>query len=318
MIPALKDGFLRTDADFLTLAETATCKKVTESGSAVVTLLVTLEQLSVACAGDCRALLIKRDGTHVDLSTDHTAELHENSCVPLRPDEAERVSSTGGVMDHGVVWVGDNSLPMTRAVGDMHLKVAEGRNWHSSPADHQVVTALPEVQTCDRSANDLCVVLASDGVFGSVMSSAQVASLTMHELQQHRGLQDAEKRAAIALADSAYGQHHGSDNIGIVIVTFEARPRCTDPSMTLVQTFSLDSLSSTQSTSSIDSKIQLPFDRAYPPREVHTSLDEGTKMQPYFSSRTLGSSRRAHGLLGFSPAELCAFSDSHDLLEDMQ
>ncbi|KAL3923891.1 MAG: hypothetical protein SGPRY_004083, partial [Prymnesium sp.] len=208
IIPALKDGFLRTDADFLTLAETATCKKVTESGSAAVTLLVTLEQLSVACAGDCRALLIKRDGTHVDLSTDHTAELHENSCVPLRPDEAERVSSTGGVMDHGVVWVGDNSLPMTRAVGDMHLKVAEGRNWHSSPADHQVVTALPEVQTCDRSANDLCVVLASDGVFGSVMSSAQVASLTMHELQQHRGLQDAEKRAAMALADSAYGQHH--------------------------------------------------------------------------------------------------------------
>ena len=52
----------------------------------------------------------------------------------------------------------------------------------------QVVTALPEVSTRQRSADDLCIVLASDGLFGSsldpLMSSEEVANLARRALHE--------------------------------------------------------------------------------------------------------------------------------------
>ena len=78
----------------------------------------------------------------------------------------------------------------------------------------QVVTALPEVSTRQRSADDLCIVLASDGLFGSsldpLMSSEEVASLARRALDECRG-PDAEKKAAQRLVDCAIKQRNGGD-----------------------------------------------------------------------------------------------------------
>ena len=45
----------------------------------------------------------------------------------------------------GYVCVRDHTLPMTRALGDLPLKVGQGLDWRSTPVSEQVVTALPEV-----------------------------------------------------------------------------------------------------------------------------------------------------------------------------
>ena len=56
----------------------------------------------------------------------------------------------------GYVYISDHNLPMTRALGDLRLKVAQGRCWQETPACEQVVTAVPEVGVHARSADDLC------------------------------------------------------------------------------------------------------------------------------------------------------------------
>ena len=66
---------------------------------------------------------------------------------------------------------------MTRALGDLPLKVSQARDWRAASVNEQVVTALPDVHVVRRQCDDLCVVLASDGLFGSVMSSAEVRYL---------------------------------------------------------------------------------------------------------------------------------------------
>ena len=84
-LPALQDGYLRTDASFLQWAAMSQRRnKASDAGAAAVTCLVTASHLTLAHAGDCRAILIRRSSTkheHVDLTKDHTAD------DSLRPDE---------------------------------------------------------------------------------------------------------------------------------------------------------------------------------------------------------------------------------------
>lgn len=120
LVSALQDGFLRTDADFLARAALAQRKKESNAGTAAVVMVVTALELVLAHAGDCRAILVKRKGASppfVELTSDHTAEQE------LRPDELLRVEEAGGKCDAGYVYVADDNLPMTRALGDMRLKV---------------------------------------------------------------------------------------------------------------------------------------------------------------------------------------------------
>ena len=180
---ALQDGFLRTDAELLRRAEQPQRRKTADAGSAAVCMLATADTLTLAHAGDCRAILVRRSNApgapFVELTCDHSAELDKPLCdggVPLRPDEADRVRRVGGDYCGGYVSVASDlhSLPMTRALGNLPLKVGSGRDWRRCPVAEQVVTALPDVSTRQRSADDLCVVLASDGLFGNVMTSEAV------------------------------------------------------------------------------------------------------------------------------------------------
>ena len=81
------------------------------------------------------------------------------------------MARAGGKVCDGTVHVGNGNLPMTRAFGNLPLKVAQGRDWHRTRCDEQVVTAPPEVSVVPRSPDDVAVALASDGLFGEVLSS---------------------------------------------------------------------------------------------------------------------------------------------------
>ena len=107
---------------------------------------------------------------------------------------------------------------MTRALGDLRLKVAAGLDWRETSTERQVVTALPDVATYERSDDDLCVVLASDGLFGSVMTSAEVAQRCWEALREHGECHDAENKAARALVECALKGHNGGDNISVIVV----------------------------------------------------------------------------------------------------
>lgn len=269
MPSALQDSFLRTDADFLRYAMRSANKKATEAGSAVVSMVVTANHLTIAHAGDCKAVLIKRNGTYVDLTDDHTAEVQEDGWTPIRPDEAERVHRVGGTMVNGYVEVGDDRLPMTRAVGNMRLKTrGASHNWEDTRIDEQVVTALPDVCSRLRDSDDLAVVLASDGVFGTIMTSEQVAERARRTLLAHQGADDAETKTARMLAECAINEFQGGDNIGIVVVVFEPTHQ---RQVWLQHQESHDSYTPTEVYTlpcepQLAEKLRMSFGDAYPPR----------------------------------------------------
>ena len=288
LVPALQDGFLRTDFDLLSRAAEFPRKRESNAGSAAVVMVVTAHQLVIAHAGDCRAVLVKRDG-FVELTADHSAEdapsEHAAASVPLRPDEVARVARAGGKVCDGTVHVGNHNLPMTRAFGDLRLKVALGRDWQRTRCDEQVVTALPEVSVVQRSADDVAVVLASDGLFGDVMSSASVAERARQQLRAHEHTGDAQGKTARHLVDCALEEHHGSDNVSVTVVTLDpsppplvssslVAPPATNGPVPLGHVCSQESLT-TQALSpgraSFKDKLCLPFCEAFPPAQQWSS-----------------------------------------------
>lgn len=297
LVSALHDGFLRTDADWLARAAMCQRKKESNAGTAAVVMMVTSHELVLAHAGDCRAILVRRAGSglapFVELTSDHTAE------EALRPDELRRVEAAGGECEAGYVYISDHNLPMTRALGDLRLKVAQGRCWQETPACEQVVTAVPEVGVHARSADDLCVVLASDGLFGSVMSSEQVASCVLEDFEKNAHTGHAEELSARRLSQLAISNYQSADNVSVVVVGLEPpRAQCSssadEMNTTCARSASVEALgevsvgphpSSTSDDSvrttstectlmahspcagrSIADKLRLPLNLAYPPR----------------------------------------------------
>lgn len=273
-LPALQDAYLRTDASFLRWADMSSRKpRESNAGAAGLTCVITQHELALAHAGDCRAILVKHTSSseaYMDLTKDHAAD------DALRADEMARVRGAGAQTQQGYVFVGEHNLPMTRAFGNLRLKVARGSDWRTVPVSAQVVTALPEVCTYSRSADDLAIVLASDGLFGDVLSSAEVASLTREVLQSNAHTGDAEGIAARRLVDAAI-RHQSSDNVSVVVISLESPEAPAPPHSHLpgglvppeVCWSSSEGSVSTQNFSpgrveTLNSQVRVPFAVAYP------------------------------------------------------
>eukprot|EP00967_Tisochrysis_lutea_P143266 scaffold265870_cov30-Tisochrysis_lutea.AAC.2 len=267
--PALQDAFLRTDASFLRWAAMNERRaRESNAGAAGLTCVITPTQMTLAHAGDCRAILVKHAScaeSFMDLTKDHAAD------EGLRADEMRRVREAGAHTQPGYVFVGEHNLPMTRAFGNLRLKVARGDDWRLLPVSSQVVTAFPEISTYTRSADDLAVVIASDGLFGDVLSSAEVAQLTREVLQANAHTGDAEGIAARRLVDAAI-RHQSSDNVSVVVISLDAPDTdCISPSVAppdlnySSSEFSISgSDTSPEHSQSLRKQTREPFGSAYP------------------------------------------------------
>lgn len=113
-------------------------------GSTAIVAVVTPDKIIVANCGDSRAVLC-RNGKAIPLSNDQK---------PDRPDELNRIQEAGGRV---IYWDGprvSGVLAMSRAIGDNYLK--------------PYVICEPEVTITDRTAEDDCLILASDGLWDVV------------------------------------------------------------------------------------------------------------------------------------------------------
>ncbi|KAK9828917.1 hypothetical protein WJX72_002777 [[Myrmecia] bisecta] len=122
-------------------------------GCTALAALLWQNQLHIANAGDCRAVLC-RAGKAVALSRDQTAD---------RQDERERVLAAGGKVEWRVdSWrVGAVGLQVTRSLGDADLK-ADG------------LTAEPEVASYELTADDEFLIIASDGLWDKLRNDEAV------------------------------------------------------------------------------------------------------------------------------------------------
>ncbi|KAL9226622.1 hypothetical protein vseg_002412 [Gypsophila vaccaria] len=124
-------------------------------GSTAVVSVVTPEKIVVSNCGDSRAVLC-RGGVAIPLSNDHK---------PDRPDELNRIEKAGGRV---IYWDGPRvlgMLAMSRAIGDNYLK--------------PYVIPDPEVTVTDRSLEDECLILASDGLWDVVSNETAAAVARM-------------------------------------------------------------------------------------------------------------------------------------------
>jgi serine/threonine protein phosphatase PrpC len=146
--------------------------------------------LTIASAGDCRAVAC-RDGAAVELnSTQLASDLHERM----------RVERNGGYVMKTDSWrVGSVGLQVTRSIGDYEAK-EEG------------VTAEPVVSHVQLSENDRYVLLASDGVW-DVMTAQQAIDLCESTVKDTDMM---ARRVADAVEDNG-----GFDNATVIVAALQ-------------------------------------------------------------------------------------------------
>lgn len=173
-------------------------------GSTAVVAIVSPSQLVVANCGDSRAVL-SRGGKAIPLSSDHK---------PEREDELSRIETAGGRV---IFWNGHRVggfLAMSRAIGDRFLK--------------RYVISEPEVTCTERTHEDECLILASDGLWDVLSNDVvcEVARKCLAGYRPHRSkgiTEDTPVGAAAALLTKlALGKGSG-DNISVVVIDLKER-----------------------------------------------------------------------------------------------
>lgn len=184
-------------------------------GSTAVVAVVSSCQLIIANCGDSRAVL-SRGGHAIALSQDHK---------PDREDEMARVEAAGGRV---IFWNGYRVLgvlAMSRAIGDRYLK--------------PYVIAEPEVTCTQRTEEDECLILASDGLW-DVLSNEVVCDIARKCLAGHRHgnipadlnepssneeIEESPAAVAAALLTKLALARGSSDNISVVVVDLMTVPK---------------------------------------------------------------------------------------------
>ena len=170
------------------------------AGSTCVVAVIRNDTLTVANAGDSRAVLCRR-GEAVALSRDHKPQ-----------DEAERarIQNAGGFVQEGRV---NGSLALSRAIGDLEYKQSK-----SLPANEQIVTAHPEITTTELQDGDEFLVIACDGIW-DVLTNQQTVDFVRARLDADAPLSKiCEQLADECMAPDTKGTGIGCDNMSVVIV----------------------------------------------------------------------------------------------------
>ncbi|XP_052190329.1 probable protein phosphatase 2C 60 isoform X1 [Diospyros lotus] len=172
------------------------------SGSTACVAIIRNNQLVVANAGDSRCV-ISRKGQAYNLSRDHKPELEV---------ERERILRAGGFIHAGRV---NGSLNLARAIGDMEFKQNK-----FLPAEKQIVTANPDINTVELCDEDDFMVLACDGIW-DCMSSQQLVDFVHEQLKVESKLSlVCERVLDRCLAPSTAGGE-GCDNMTMILVQFK-------------------------------------------------------------------------------------------------
>lgn len=124
-------------------------------------------EVTVTNIGDSRAIIVRRDGTCVSLTTDHK---------PETPEEKQRICAAGGTVQMNRV---DGQLAMSRAIGDWPYKA----NPDLSPSEQKVIP-LPDVTKDLIYPGDKLLVYC-DGLVEQ-MTNEQVASIVHKELPKYK------------------------------------------------------------------------------------------------------------------------------------
>eukprot|EP00294_Goniomonas_avonlea_P010904 CAMPEP_0114555006 /NCGR_PEP_ID=MMETSP0114-20121206/8517_1 /TAXON_ID=31324 /ORGANISM="Goniomonas sp, Strain m" /LENGTH=399 /DNA_ID=CAMNT_0001740099 /DNA_START=1 /DNA_END=1200 /DNA_ORIENTATION=- len=199
-----KAAVLACDAEFLLKEE------VRDHGSAVVFCIVEplgpaseAKEWRVHCfnIGDSRSIIVRRDGTLVEMSQDHK---------PDNSEERSRILAAGGTVSANRV---DGNLALSRAMGDWQFK--------SNPSigvEKQKVIVVPEL-TVETIREGDSLLLFCDGLVEH-LTNTQVAKLAHDAIAQYPD--DPAKVASMLIRESL--QAGSKDNHSAMVVRFRSTP----------------------------------------------------------------------------------------------
>ncbi|KAJ4950278.1 hypothetical protein NE237_027110 [Protea cynaroides] len=148
---AIRKSYLITDKAFL---KTGQC-----SGACAATVLLKDGELYAANAGDCRVVL-SRKGVVDALTSDHHVS---------REDERFRIQNLGGYVNcRNGVWRAQDSLAVSRAIGDQNLK-----EW---------IISEPEIKKLRLTSDCEYLIMASDGLWNKVNNQEAVDIVSRHKI----------------------------------------------------------------------------------------------------------------------------------------
>ncbi|KAJ9110563.1 hypothetical protein QFC20_002892 [Naganishia adeliensis] len=194
---ALKTLYLKTDEDLRAdpnfFNEPSGC-------TAVSTILTTDGRIICANSGDSRSVLGYK-GQAKPLSHDHK---------PTNTEESTRINNAGGFVEFGRV---NGNLALSRAIGDFEFK----QNY-SLDAEHQIVTADPEIISHKCDGEEEFLVLACDGIW-DCLTSQQVVDFVRRAIANGDALPKiCEDLMLKCLAPDSELGGIGCDNMTVVIV----------------------------------------------------------------------------------------------------
>ena len=165
-------AFVRTDRELYSASHGDPKTNFAEgSGTTALTVLIWGDQLLVANAGDCRAVLCRR-GKAIDLTTDHR---------PSNPEEALRVKVAGGhICSDGYL---NGHLAVLRALGDHHFKDLKSPTGPDGAMAGPLI-AEPEVASHTILPEDEFILMACDGLW-DVFKSQRAVEFARQKLRDH-------------------------------------------------------------------------------------------------------------------------------------
>ncbi|KAK8499403.1 hypothetical protein V6N13_010565 [Hibiscus sabdariffa] len=172
------------------------------SGSTACVAVLRNNQLLVANAGDSRCV-ISRKGQAYNLSRDHKPDLEA---------EKERILKAGGFIHAGRV---NGSLNLSRAIGDMEFKQNT-----VLPAEKQIVSSNPDINTVELCDDDEFLVLACDGIW-DCMSSQMLVDFIHEQLPSESKLSVICERVLNRCLAPSTANGEGCDNMTMILVQFK-------------------------------------------------------------------------------------------------
>lgn len=189
------------------------------AGATAVVAVMTGQILTVANAGDSRAVLCRRrktaDGGHYayPMSYDHK---------PSQAHEFNRILRSGGFVNHfGRI---NGNLNLSRSIGDLKYKQVPG-----IPPPHQMITAEPDVMQIALEPNeDEFLILGCDGIW-DCLTNEQAVNYVKSRIDTKSPTEiGREMLDQIISDDPRVTQGIGGDNMTIMIIDFQStkRSRC--------------------------------------------------------------------------------------------
>lgn len=163
------------------------------SGSCALVCMKTPEFIALANAGDCRALLIRKDKSFEILIDEHKA---------INEEETARIKSAGLYVSEERV-IGE--LIVSRSIGDFKYKGAP------KDEESQAVTCVPTTKILRIDDTFAYIVLMSDGI---------VDGITMDELSSIMSQDSELEEKILEIVKHCLSENHSYDNMTLIGIPF--------------------------------------------------------------------------------------------------